>query len=570
MDKLFFYAKLASDETVALERDGNCYTLPRTVLEQTDRVTVCCDWFNANVGDEGFYLFSGSRTMEGGVLTTFREREDCDLTVAEPVISWFAVKIGGTARLFAVERHHKYRIHAICKGRQYRIFLTYDLTEQPVCDDLRLAAYELPDNADHNTVTRTIREIQLQNGVVRTLKERCAEREELDYARRYPLIRIRMGWKPVPPPILHQTLENEPPMHVACTFARVRDIADELKRQGVEGAELSLVGWNVRGHDGRWPQIFPADEALGGEEELKKTVAYVQALGYRITCHTNSLDWYEIAENFDWSKIAQKRDGSYVANGTWAGGQAYRACPHCQLEQAKKDLPRVAALGFRGLHYIDVLSIIEPDVCFSPDHVCGLKDGIARMEDIMEEATKLFGGFQSEGCLDFSVSGLDYSLYNSFRTRRGAPEGIVDRYLPLFEMIYHGIVLYNPSATTVNCGVKSADEAVTVAVLGGRPTYYINSKFRVGLENWMGEDDALCGTDAELRATVAMIRKGLDDYQFRNDSYLLMESYDEREDGLRIVTYDNGLRICGNTTDSDLVYDGVTVTAHSWKLFGKE
>ena len=52
-------------------------------------------------------------------------------------------------------------------------------------------------------------------------------------------------------------------MRAACTFRRVRELADECKAQGLEGAEFQLVGWNLRGHDGRWPQAFPVEEALG-------------------------------------------------------------------------------------------------------------------------------------------------------------------------------------------------------------------------------------------------------------------------------------------------------------------
>ena len=43
---------------------------------------------------------------------------------------------------------------------------------------------------------------------------------------------------------------------------------EAMKNAGIDKAELCLVGWNVRGHDGRWPQAFPVEPALGGEEEL--------------------------------------------------------------------------------------------------------------------------------------------------------------------------------------------------------------------------------------------------------------------------------------------------------------
>lgn len=82
-------------------------------------------------------------------------------------------------------------------------------------------------------------------------------------------VRVRQGWKPVPSPVENQTPETEPPVHAACTFDRVCDIVDEFKKHGIPEAEFCLVGWNIGGHDGRFPQIFPVEPKLGGAENLK-------------------------------------------------------------------------------------------------------------------------------------------------------------------------------------------------------------------------------------------------------------------------------------------------------------
>ena len=44
----------------------------------------------------------------------------------------------------------------------------------------------------------------------------------------------------------------------------------EFKSQGIDKAEFCLVGWNVSGHDGRFPQLSPVEERLGGEKKLRK------------------------------------------------------------------------------------------------------------------------------------------------------------------------------------------------------------------------------------------------------------------------------------------------------------
>ena len=113
------------------------------------------------------------------------------------------------------------------------------------------------------------------------LRERIKHSPELAYAARCPEVRIRQGWKPVPSPVPEQTVENEPPMRVMVTFDRVGDILDEFQRQGVDAAEICLVGWNQKGHDGRWPQIFPVEESLGGEEKLRAVIKKAQGWATR-------------------------------------------------------------------------------------------------------------------------------------------------------------------------------------------------------------------------------------------------------------------------------------------------
>lgn len=205
-----------------------------------------------------------------------------------------------------------------------------DFTDTDVSEpykDLEIEIYFFDKSASYADVANLEREIKITREKVLTVKEKCAKYPAVEYARKYPLIRIRMGWKPSPSPVLHQTVETEPEMFVACTFKRVRDIIDELKKQGVAGAELQLVGWNVSGHDGRFPDLLPADERLGGTEELKKTIAYAKQNGYAVSLHTNNIDSYEIAKSFSWKNVVVDKYKSYLQIGRYSGGLAYHVCP---------------------------------------------------------------------------------------------------------------------------------------------------------------------------------------------------------------------------------------------------
>ena len=516
----------------------------------------------AKAGDEGYWILPRSISRVGEMQTFFTAREDVDYAYEKPMMSWYGIKKADLCCLVRVYRNYWCKMHALIQNNEYAVFPEFDFTvHDKVYDDIRIEVVMLPCDGDYNDMARAERELRLSRGEIVTLAEKC-KRPAVEYARKYPLVRIRMGWKPSPSPVFHQTEQTEPDMFVACDFARVRDIADELKRQGVEGAELQLVGWNRSGHDGRFPQLFPADPRLGGNEGLQKTIDYVKSLGYRISTHTNTIDCYEIADTFDWDDVVVNRNGSYHQWGHYSGGYAYHVCLPKQWKNTKRDLPALAALGENGLHFTDVISIEMPDDCHAEGHPSTTENGIFYTQKIIEYTRGLFGGFSSEGCMDFALKDLDFGLYATFGNGFGKKKiPVADRYLPLFEVAYHGTVLYNPTATTVNYTAQPPEERLSMILRGGKPAMYFYSKFRTGgQKNWMGENDLTCENDEALRWSVARIKEAADEQTvFADKQLLFMRRYDILEDGIEIATYEDGSRVVGNFSDSAKDFEGNTV-----------
>lgn len=557
-------------EVLESEENRTVYGLKADFPTEKEELAVCFPELDAQSGEEGFYLLPGNRSTPASPLISFRQKEDDTVSLGETYLSLFAAKVRGKTFVVLIDRTYRFKVTASCQNGSYSIGLLF-CTAEPRKDPLRLTVLELPGCADESAIANAVREFRLKTGRIRPLSEKCRKRKELDYIRRYPLIRIRMAWKPVPPTVLHQTVENEPDLHVACTFRRVREIIREMKRQKIEGAEISLVGWNRMGHDGRWPQIFPVEPALGGETELRKTIECAKQAGYMITCHNNFLDHYEIADCFSESELARTRDGSSVQIGKWGGGAAYRACPICQKRHAAADYPKIADLGFSGNVYTDVLSITDPDICFDSRHPCNTPDAIDCMRSIMKTAAKEFGGFSSEGCMDFCDGELDFSLYNTFKDPQERPIRMADRYIPLTELIYHGIFLYNPSSVTVNHAIKEPNAGVFAALLGGRPTFYYYSRFCTGAVNWMGETDLTCDNQEELEASVRVIRETCDRFRpIAEKQTVFWHSYSASEEGLLWVTYQDGTVVAANPTDSPLLCQNTRIPAHSWQIFKKD
>ena len=501
------------------ERGGSYFlTFHKETLAGVRKLRVLPMLAKAKAGTEGFFITPRNIEMSGDLLVKFVPREDTCYSYNLPIMSCYGIKTAEVCALVRIERNYKYSFAFQIKDGIYSLETVFDFTKNdPVYDDIRIEVLPMKADATLGDFAAAERELRLERGEIVTLAEKC-KNEAVEYARKYPLIRIRMGWKQSPSPVLHQTPENEPEMHAVVTFARVRDIADSLKAHGVEGAELQLVGWNIGGHDGRFPQLMPPEEKLGGMDELKKTIAYVKELGYRISLHTNTIDAVEIADTFTWDDIVVTRDGEYYQCGHYSGGYAYHVCLEKQLKNAMRDLPEVAQLGLNGLHFTDVISIVLPDTCFAKDHPCSTAEGIRLAQENIHYTRELFGAFSSEGCMDFALKELDYGLYVSFGDGFGkANIPVTDALVPFFELTYHGILLYNPTSPTVNYPIKTPADKLTFRMRGGRPSFYFHSKFRYGEPNWMGDVDFVATDNASMNHAVSLIAASMKEYEALQD-----------------------------------------------------
>ena len=444
-------------------------------------------------------------------------------------------------------------------------------------EDFEIVFHPFPAGTGYATVARRYRELQLARGVVRPLRERAAENHALAYAAAAPEIRIRQAWKPVPSPVPHQQPENEPPVHVAVTFDRVREISDALRAAGIEKAELCLVGWNIGGHDGRWPQSFPAEPLLGGDAALRETIRAVQADGYQIVPHGNFRDGYEISDCWDAEWVCKDAAGLPAAdpfNRTWGGGLPYLVCPQRAYERfATKDIPRMAAFGFRGLGYFDVVSIGEAPRCHDVRHPCSRADSARWWGRCAEISKRELGGFASEGAMDSFAGSLDSVLYASWDTPpqieggNAGGGGLASRHVPIVQLVYGGIWLQNPFTLTVNATCRERYWLLKLLEYGGRPTFYIHSKFVTGTQNWTAQGDLSCATDADLAVSVARIKEECDIWRpFAHLQFEFMDGHECLAPGVFLTTWSDGTRLVTNYGLAPFSMEGLVIEPMNFAL----
>lgn len=497
-----------------ISHDRHSYSVKKSDIRSDAKYIEFTDEkFCADVGDDGYYAIADC-DRNGSHLCKFTAHDDDECVLKQNLMPIFGLKIGSCSTLGIVTgMKQNFFVVVGVKDNRYYLKLRFEITAYGADEDLSFDLISLSADDGYAEMAKVYRNYQLERGACVTLKERVKTNKYLEYAVKSPEIRIRLAWKPAPAKVLEQTEENEPQMYIACNFERVMDFIDELKAQGVDRAQICLVGWNKSGHDGRYPQIFPVEEKLGGEQKLRELIAYAQTNGYQIVCHTNSTDCYSIADTFSEDLVIKNSDGSLGVNpSAWSGGRMYHLCPVKALEYAKRDLPKVAQLGFKGIHYIDVMSTVPLRECYDKNHPSDKKKTLECYDEIMRLCHEEFGGFASEGAFDFAAKYLDYAFYASFSN---CNIDLFDEEIPFFELVYHGIILYNPSTETVNANIKGEAAVKKLKEYGGRPSFYIYSKFMTDCANpdWLGSEDLFVGTDEQMKYTVSKIKELYDDYK---------------------------------------------------------
>ena len=547
------------------EPDFTCTIPHHEIPDGTEQVEISLDFLNGDSGTDGYYVIPYAKAC---FLTRFRQREETEYICRENIMPILGAKMGERAFLLIMEgMMYDYQVKLKVRKGFYSLSIVYDLTEIDLYEDISFRVIALNGGeADYNGMAHSYRRYQQERKHLIPLRERMEKESVMNYGLKdMPIIRIRLGWKPVPSPVLEQTLATEPPMHVACTFAQVEALMEEMRRQGIPRAELCLVGWNSRGHDGRWPQMFPVEEQLGGEEGLRSLIAHAKNIGYRITCHTNSSDTYRIADCFEEADVIKKKDQSLSVNeNTWSGGRMYNLCPKVASEKyLEQNLKKLNTFGFEGFHYIDVLTSVPPRTCYDPRHPLNASQSVGYLNHILKRTRQEMGGIASEGGFDFAAENLDFSLYIAFNLLEGYPL-VADEIIPLWQLVYHGYILSNPSAETVNFPVKEPDVRLKFYEYGGIPVIYFYSRFVGGADrkNWMGDKDMTCATEEERVESVSRIKKMMEEYRpFAGRQLAFMERHDKLAEGVYQTTYSDGYRVIVNDTEQPFLLGEVCVPA---------
>ena len=493
--------KTVETKTVEMEKLSDVkfrVVIPKSEIKNTTKfIDIVPEFAKANKGDDGYWIFPrgtyGKFDKDNGVC--FRPRQ---------LMPIFGMKRGGKM-FWGHMKTYRFDYTAVVevKNGKYEIFprITLDSVRKffEPYDDVVVEFNILEGkDADYNGMAKAYRKYQLERGAVRTIKDRVKDFPELAYLCESIVVRIQTHCaKPIVEKPTNFTKETELPVVVHMPFGVSEEFVKAIKDSGVDKATIVSAGWNNGGYDGRTPAHFPVEESIGGEEGLKRLCKKVQDMGYQFTLHATNTDGYTVSPmwNPDW--VGKRADGSFDVGYVWAGGNCMNVCQNRSWHKwVPSELEKMRALGAKGPHYIDVYSATYPNRCADPNHPATPEQMAEYQNKILAEGKRLFGGAASESGYDHVAGNIDYINYVERDLKllwEGKQNKLVSGVFPLWELVYHGIILYNSDRATQNhtrgkCmykieksgdprwmegdGIVDPKVSLKIVEFGGRPIFY--------------------------------------------------------------------------------------------------
>ena len=361
-----------------------------------------------------------------------------------------------------------------------------------------------------------------------------------------------------------------PPVLVEHTFEDFKDIMRRFKEIGVGKAEMCMVGFQQGGHDGPFPDLFPADERFGGEKGMRDAIAYGKSLGYRMNCHINQNNFYRNAKRWNLADVAKDRDGNPLKYTVYPGGQVYRSCWEvCCNKYVDKDIADEKDLGLNGLFHVDVTSAILPGVCHDPMHPNNRKSMCEWQLKVGEKVRAAFGGYSSECGIDHCAPILDNALYvSSYPGWHSRKNELVDGYFPIWHVVYSGIILSQPFYATLDAPCpRDSGSGKTDAVRGAEiVTTYLDTPERRMLKVFeLNGRPMFYYTDYK---DLTPIKRMYDQWQpLKHLQYEYLEDHAEIAPDVFRSRYSNGEEVVCNYTDKPFAYGGAAVAPFAYGIF---
>ena len=566
-------------ERMAMETTGPASFRFRLAKERiasdVEAIDVVPDFMTAQKGDEGYWIDArgayGRFEHETGAYANDRAGWMPIFGLKRGDTLWYGQVVGWRC---------DYRFRAEAKDGRYEAFPRFMVKElrayYPVYQDIVVDFHRLDGaDADYVGYAKAYRKYQFAHAGIKMARDRAKTNPVTDYLLESFVIRISQHCRKqvLKDRTLRMTKQNEQPLLVHMPFLICQDFAQQLHDAGVDKATFLSAGWTSGGYDGRYPDMFPVEPAIGGEDGFRAFAKRCNALGFQMSAEVDYTEMYGPADRFNLDLACRYANGQYPDGGFWPGGLAYNLCTKKALDLGwcQMDFARLREVIGPGPLFFDVMSAIEPRRCGHPAHKVTSDDMGAVYSRLFELAADAMGGAASECGFDLGIRHLDYVNYlwheiGFWKSNRY--KGFLSGVYPVWELVYHGVVFYTSDRWLQNHTYGNEDrsngafdfgwgiydrkedpeKALKMVEFGSRPILYTHSFSDIPsiVKAWR-EYKPVRHLQKEEMVGHRMVREGV----FRTD-------------------YEGGSRTVVNYNAKPVEVDGVAVPALGYVLIGPD
>jgi len=146
------------------------------------------------------------------------------------------------------------------------------------------------------------------------------------------------------------------------TFHNIEQSFSDLGDYGIGNCAGIIHVWQSAGYDNALPEHYPANQDLGGPDELKAALDAGASSQCLMALHENYVDYYPDFPQFTPASIALKSDSTYQTSwfNSHTGVQSLATKPDWMLKNANAQSPQIHALYGTTASYVDVNSAVAP------------------------------------------------------------------------------------------------------------------------------------------------------------------------------------------------------------------
>lgn len=336
------------------------------------------------------------------------------------------------------------------------------------------------------------------------------------------------------------------------TFSQAEDILRWFGEKGVSGMDVAYTGWSKLGESIEYPKRFPVASALGGQSGLKDfagTASDLQADVYLLDNHVNLHNTLGLSLG---KNTIYNIQGNPLYDGAFANS-SYMSSAYADEKE------KYQSLGIAGLQEQGVGKVLITDYAKSaPMSREDVKDA---QRELLKQMVQDFGTVRLTSANAYAL--MDDAVVTQLPASSWLT--MLDESVPFYTIALHGLVDY--LGGDYMDFYEQRSQLLDAIAKGG------NVGFTLTWENTeklaMADTAAYYSTTFDLwKDDVLAVWQELKPYLDATRSQFIT-GHEKLAEGVTLTTYENGVQVLVNNTDSAYAWNETEVAPRSFRMKGE-